>query len=318
MPLPLPIFQSGFRLIDGSDLNQLVGAVAGLQSPGVSFFVDETNGSDSNDGSAASPFATLTTALAACTAGAGDVVFFTGTIHTTATLTWNKNNTHLIGLNAPSDNSRARISASGTTVFTPFVNVTAQGCRFQNFATFYGFASDTAQVCWAEAGGRNMYSGVQFFGMGNTTAAANAGGRNLTVAGSGENVFYGCTVGLDTVTRATGNTASLEFLAGTPRNIFRDTIFQALSTNSANVHVLCGVGGMDRFALFQDCTFINAISSGGSAQSAAFSINASAGGLCLLQRSTSIGSTKISAAGPVYVDGGVPTGSTTGLAVAAS
>src|SRR6185312_2873556 len=108
------------------------------------------------------------------------------------------------------------------------VNVTAQGCSFINIATFHGFANASAQICWAEAGGRNYYSNVQFFGMGDATAAAQAGSRSLTVAGNGENIFVDCTIGLDTVLRATNANASLEFLSGTPRNKFFDCVFQAL------------------------------------------------------------------------------------------
>jgi hypothetical protein len=199
------------------------------------------------------------------------------------------------------------------------VNVTGEGCIIANFDTFYGYDSNTAQVCWAEAGGRNYYANVGFRGGGNATAAAHAGMRSLTVAGSdGENKFYDCIIGLDTVVRATGTNASLEFLNGTPRNVFRNCVFQADVSNAADVHVTIGVGGIDRYVLFDRCTFFNATDSGATAMTVAFTVNASAGGSVLLQDCASHGATVYATTGPIYVTGAVPTGNTTGLAVAAT
>lgn len=279
------------------------------------FWVDETNGSDGNTGGPADPFKTLSRAHSACLAGNNDVVFLSGTVHTTATLAWSKNNTHLIGLTAPSNNDRARISQTGSTVFSPLVNVTAQGCIFKNLGTFHGFADASTQICWAEAGGRNNYDNVQFLGMGNATAAAQAGSRSLTVAGSGENLFVGCTIGLDTVTRGTAVNASLEFLTATPRNVFRSCIFQALVSLATEVHVTVGSGGLDRYALFDKCSFINAVESGGTTMNAAITANASAGGAILVQDAFSLGATAIATTGPVYGTGNVPVATTSGIAI---
>lgn len=294
--------------------------IAGLPPfSGSVYWVNESSGSDGNTGGPSDPFATLTQAHSQCTAGNNDVVLLTGTVHTTATTTWSKNNTHLIGLTAPSSNNRARISQTGSTVFTPLVNVTAQGCIFKDLGTFHGFASATTQICWTEAGGRNNYDNVQFLGGGNATAAAQAGMRSLLVTGStGENLFDGCTIGLDTVVRATNSNASLELAGASPRNTFRSCIFQADVSLAGDLHVLVASGGIDRWALFNKCTFLNAINSGGTAMSVAFTVNASAGGSVLLQECASVGATVYATTGPIYVQGSVPTGATSGLAVAAT
>lgn len=296
--------------------------IAGLPPfTGNTYWVNESTGSDGNTGGPSDPFATISQAHSQCTAGNNDVVLVTGTIHTTATTTWSKNNTHLIGLTAPSQNNRARISQTGSTVFTPLVNVTAQGCIFQDIATFHGFANASTQICWTDAGGRNSYKNVQFYGGGNATAAAQAGMRSLLVTGSvGENLFTGCTIGLDTIVRATNANASLEIAGASPRNTFQSCIFQADVTAAGDTHVTIGAAGIDRWTLFKDCMFLNAVNGGPGATSmtAAFSVNTSAGGQVLLFNPASIGATKISAAGPVYVQAAVPTGATSGLAVAAS
>lgn len=290
--------------------------VAGLPAfTGNFFWVNEGNGSDGNTGGPQDPLKTLSQALTNCVAGNNDVVMFTGTIHTTAALAWNKNNTHLIGLTAASNNDRARISQTGSAVFTPLVNVTAQGCIFKNLGTFHGFDDASTQICWAEAGGRNYYSNVQFYGMGNATAAAQAGSRSLTVDGAGENLFEDCTVGLDTVLRATGTNASLEFLSNTPRNVFRRAIFQMLTSNAADVHITVGAAGMDRYAFFDECAFLNAIESTGTTINAAITANAAAGGAIILRRPISLGATAIATTGPVYADSGALGPTTYGIAV---
>lgn len=286
-------------------------ASLGFSGTGNSWFVNETTGSDTNNGSAAYPFATLQAAQNAAVANNGDTVFLTGSVHLSASLNWAKNDVSLVGLNAPSNNDRARISVAAgltqaqVTALHPLVNVTGQGCSFVNFGTFYGFdgvlTPPAASVCWAEAGGRNFYSNVQFQGGGDALMAALAGMRSLTIAGNGENLFAGCTLGLDTVLRATNANATLELLTSTPRNVMRDCIFQSLVSDVSDVHITVGAAGMDRYLLLDNCSFMNAVNSSGSTMSAAISANGAAGGSILVQGGMSVGATAIATSGPVYV-----------------
>lgn len=283
------------------------------------FWVDDTYGSDGNTGGPQDPFKTLSQAHSACVADNNDVVFLSGTVRLTATLTWSKAKTHLIGLGAGTlGSSRSRISSTGSTVFTPLVNVTAAGCHFQDIATFYGFDNASAQICWTDSGGRNYYKRCDFLGMGHATAAAQTGGRSLKVTGTGECTFEECQIGLDTISRSAAN-ASLELAGATPRNVFLRCIFPALASAASPFFVLTsGSGAIDRWQWFQDCAFINAIQSTATTMTAGFSMSASAGGLMLLQRCTSVGATKwgtASALTQMYVDGAPPTAATSGLAV---
>ena len=276
-------------------------AIAAILAVGNSFFVNEATGNDSNVGSSASPFATLDAALAAATPNNGDTVYLMGTSHRSSTLNWNKDGVSLIGLTAPSNNDRARISQTGSSVFTPLVNVTAQGCSFIDLATFHGFNDASAQICWAEAGGRNYYENVEFLGMGNATAAAQAGGRSLTIAGNGENQFINCTYGTDTVLRATNANATLEFLGGTARNILRGGVFQSLVSDAADVHILAKTASVDRSQYLFGCLFSNGVDSTGTAMSQAISWATDAGGNIILdQNCQSVGATAIATSGPVY------------------
>ncbi len=282
-------------------------------------FVDATLGNDGNPGTANNPVSTLTQALALCgTGNKNDVIFVTGTISLTATLTWSLNKTHMIGLTAPSNNDRARLSASGT-VFTPMVNVTGQGCVFLNISTFYGFDSATAQICWADAGGRNYYENCNFLGMGHATAAAHVGGRSLTISGSGENRFVNCQVGLDTITRSAVN-SSLEFSGAVPRNTFIGCRFPFMTSDAGALGIYAsGSGAIDRWQEFVGCRFINCIQSTSTTMSALTTLSASAGGLLLFDNCTLVGITEFgtdaTTRNQCYVDGGAPTAGTTGIAV---
>lgn len=305
--IPTPAGQFGMPLMGMSNTPPFTGNI---------FFVNESTGSDGNTGGPYDPLASLTQAHALCTDGNNDVVFVTGTVHISATLVWSKSKTHLIGL-APDlrTQARARISQTGSSVFTPLVSVTATECIFRNIGSFHGFADASAQVCWADSGGRNEYTRCLFGGMGNATAAAQTGGRSLTISGgTGENSFTDCQIGLDTVTRNAAN-ASLAFLAATPRNSFLRCIFPCLTTNAGALWITVGSGGMDRFALFTDCAFINAVESGSTVLTAGIIANASAGGAIILQNPVSLGATAIATTGPVYGIGNVPVATTSGIAI---
>ena len=241
-----------------------------------------------------------------------------GTARLSATLEWDKDATHLVGVTAPTYVSqRARISTLSGSDFTPLVQVTGDGCMFSNVSTFHGdLAADG--VCWAEEGERNSYGNIHFGGMGTQAAADDAASRSLVIGvagtGRGEHTFEHCTFGLDTVARGAAN-PSVEFLGASPRNVFRHCLFLMDRDAAEPVHVLIGVGGIDRLAWFQDCFFSNF----GTDIAEVMSVDASGGGNVMVQRCSSIGATSIrNGAGLVFVDGGVPTAATTGIAVAAS
>lgn len=315
-----PGYNTGGQNISGQFGMPLYG-IAGLPfMPGNFFFVDQTNGSDGYTGGPQDPFRTLSQALSRCTAENNDVVVFGGTISLSATLTWSKNKTHLIGIGVGTvGSSRSRISQTGSSVFTPLVSVTASGCMFVNIATFHGFDDASAQICWQDSGGRNYYKRCDFLGMGNATAAAHVGSRSLKITGTtGENTFEECQIGLDTITRSAVN-ASLEFAGGTPRNVFLRCIFPALTSDAGALFVLAAAAAaMDRFQWFQDCLFVNAVNSTSTTMTDAFSLAASSGGMAVLQRCTAVGCTGLGTAASLaqmWVDGGAPTAATTALAV---
>lgn len=309
------------------------------------------NASDGNRGtSLQAPFATLYKAHSVMTSGNNDVCYLVGngaasgtarlstalaaTVDSSATagtLNWTKNACHLIGICAPTATAqRARIAPpSGTYTQSTFgsgnfVVVTGNGCLFQNFSLFNGFSTGGVnQICWTDNGSRNAYINVDFGGMADAASAQDTGSRCLKIgsAGSGENTFVNCTIGLDTVDRTVAN-ASLEFAGATPRNTFIGCTFPMRATNAGVLSVLgTGASCIDRYQNFQGCSFINAMGSGATAQTVIMSMtNAAPGGLILLKSCTLIGNTSTNwgdtnALAIQYVDGGSPTAATNGIAL---
>lgn len=324
---------------------------AGVIATGNVFFVapGAANASDGNRGTTLqAPFATLYKAHSVMTAGNNDVCYLVGngassgtarlstalaqavdSTASTGTLNWTKNACHLIGVTAPGNVSqRARI-APPTGVYTQatfgsgnFVVVTASGCLFSNFSLFNGFSTGGVnQICWTDNGSRNAYTNVNIGGMADSASAADAGSRSLKIgsAGSGENSFYGCTIGLDTVTRSAAN-ASLELAGATPRNSFQNCIFPFQTSAASPLGILAtGANALDRWNLFKDCSFVNNVNSSSTTMTVLASItSSSANGLLEFKSCTLIGITKFGdtiALAASWVDGGPPAAATSGLAV---
>lgn len=297
----------------------VLGSISGIPFTGRYFFVDPVHGLDGNSGlSPSSPLKTLYRAHALCRDGNNDVVILIGNGQasgsarlslalaqsvdptvTTGVLNWTKNATHLVGVCAPSRQAqRARI-APPSGVYTQatfgsgnFVVVTGSGCFFSNFSVFQGFSTGGVnQIAWTDNGNRNAYQNVDIFGQADAASAADAGSRSLKIGllGSGENSFYGCTIGGDTVARSVG--AALELAGATPRNTFEDCIFPVDASAGGALSILgTGAGCVDRFNMFKRCLFLNAMSSGATAQTVIASFtNAAPGGYLAFMDSAFIG-----------------------------
>lgn len=301
----------------------VLGSIAGIPFTGNYFFVDPVNGLDGNSGSSpTNALKTLYRAHQKCTSGNNDVVVLMGNGQSTGTarlslalaqsvdptatsgvLNWTKSATHLIGVCAPSRVAqRARI-APPTGTYTQatfgsgnFVVVTGSGCFFSNISVFHGFSTGGVnQIAWTDNGSRNAYQNVDIFGMADAASAADAGSRSLKIglAGSGENSFYGCNIGGDTVARSAAN-ASVELAGGTPRNSFENCFFP-FQTTAAGVLGILGTGAacIDRWNLFKDCTFMNNIKSTSTQMTVLASLTSvSPGGLLNFRSSAMIGITK--------------------------
>lgn len=304
---------------DQGIINQNFALLSGLtQGQGTAYFVDAINGRDYYDGLTPSPAGdgvkgpkqTLLGAYNACygtstTNGKNDTVVVLANGGTSATLrvdnafTWAKGETHLVGICAPVLMSqRARLAPSSTTTaFANYFTLSASGCVVQNMGIFDGFTTGTtAQICMTITGSRNFFKNCHIAGMGDTTSAGDAGSRSLKIgaSGSGENVFEDCTLGLDTVTRTNAN-ATVELASDTARNTFRKCLFPFYTGAGGAPLGILGTGNAccDRFQIFDQCTFINAIKSGATQQTVLLSFTtASPGGMVIFKDCAMVGITK--------------------------
>ncbi|NBU02665.1 MAG: hypothetical protein EBT41_12250, partial [Betaproteobacteria bacterium] len=200
-----------------------------------------------------------------------------------------------------------------------FINVTGAGCFFANIDIFVGFSTGSATMVGVlEAGGRNAYQNVNIQGLGDAASAGGTAARTLKVT-SQENTFTDCVLGLDTVARGVAN-ATVEFASGTARNSFIGCTFPFQTSAATPLGIIAsGASSIDRFQLFQQCTFINNIASTSTQMTALSTLSASAGGLLLFKDCTMVGITEFGSdattLGQIYVDGASVVAASSGIAV---
>lgn len=268
----------------------------GLPSVGNVFYVDPGTGSDSDSGTTrTSALATVGAAYDKLTADQDDVVVICGSTSTgrtaeTAVITWAKRRTHIVG-NGPlrKVNPRNGIGASysgGST--TPVFKVTATNCSFTNIS----IASFTDNDILVEVtAGNNTFNNVHFQGIGHATPAGETGARCLLITGAGENEFYNCVFGLDTVTRTAAN-ATVEITGSSARNRFVGCDFVVFTSDAGVVHVKADTGNaFERFLLFENCLFLNADLDSSTALTVNMDLSATGNGTVFLKDSWSKGAT---------------------------
>ncbi len=301
-------FTPGFRQVDGSDLNAMIAQANAGPLSGPIYFVNENVGNDSQGNEGFDPNAPLKTLDRALvlesraltraglsSVGRNAVVAFWGTQHRTSSVVWNLPGTHLLGLCASQlRGKRARISVSGSTGFNKLGQVTAQGCEFANFGTFYGWVdASTALLAWSDEAGRSNYDNVEFLGFGDQTASTGSsnltGSRALKFSGSGETTWSNCVFGVDTATRnATNYTVEIAASPGAPRLSFVDCVWEAYlgASGGSSSHLLIGTGGIDRYVDIVRNRFHASGNSGATAMAQAFHVATDAGGTVYLDQST--------------------------------
>ena len=247
-------------------------------------FVKPSTGNNANDGlSPDSAVKTLVRALAIATANQNDVVYLIAESNTaanttdyqSATLTWDKDLVHLVGVGAPTKFShRSRIAQLSTaTGVSPLVNVTADGCYFANFQIFHGVADATSKVCLQVTGTRNVFENVHIAGVGDVTMSVD-NAASLKLDGASECVFRDCVIGLDTIARDADTEGEIWFDGGASRIFFEDCLIDTyLSADNQSVTVEDGTG-IDRGIYFKNCLFMAKSTNKATAQTTVFQIPA--------------------------------------------
>ena len=308
----------------GKIMPEDIAGMVGLPMVGNIFYVDATNGLDTNTGDSwGSAYKTLTKAEDSCVTHNYDVIIVApnGTAGTAevATITWDKSYITVIGANAETG-----ISQRSRIVFTvdstdPCLTISGNGNRFLNIQLATYQASNDVLV--SLTGDRNYFNNVHFAGIGHETAGDDATARCITLTGAEENLFENCTIGLDTVARSAAN-ANVELTSASTRNVFKGCLFLAYADNAGALFVKAASSGdIDRFVMFDHCMFHNAGNSAATTMTVAMSLSASAGGSVILWASWIFGATDwASDFTVVEAAGGMAqaTGATAGLTVAAA
>jgi hypothetical protein len=286
------------------------GTLPKMGGSGTVFFVDPANGNDENSGKRPDDaLDTVGQAYSMCTDKQGDVIYYLNDGNTsgssreaTIPITWSKDNTHLVGLCSPTMVSqRCRITpvVGGALTANPVISLTGHGCVIANVAIqHWGSTDSIASRGLDVTGNRNVIYNCHIAGICHAHAGDEAA-EDLRVNGS-ENLFERCTVGLDTIARGANNaSANVRFGDGSSnymatRNVFKDCIFPMYADDTEPVFIkYTGAFDVQRWNLFQGCTFVN---TGTSTAAAAVSWPGLVAGILLLKDCAFYGMTDVTAA----------------------
>lgn len=293
------------------------GMLPKLGGSGKVYFVDPANGDDSNTGKTPTDaLDTVGAAYALCVDKSGDTIYLINDGNTsgssreaTIPLTWAKDNVHLVGLCAPAAMSqRARITPVATAALleAPVIDVTGSGNIFANVQIAH-FGADTNTIgCQGVAisGARNYFYNVHIVGVPNDHSGDETDSVDLLIDGGSENVFNHCVIGIDTVSRSASN-CNIELTTQATRNLFEDCIIQQKSDAGDSLFIKAdATSDLDRWTIFKNCTFINAMESGATVLTVGCTAHNDCGGMIILQNSQMYGVTDVSNhGGPTWVDG---------------
>jgi len=231
----------GNYVADSTDLDIILGSLPPIR--GTWYFVDPTSGAAANNGlSPGGAKASIESAYALCTSGAGDgiVVMSAGTTsagttsYLTDTITWSKHGITVVGLCAGGYyNQRARISTAEDDLVS-LINMTGANNRFFNIMLYNGVDEDSEQIAALKLGGvRNAFVNCDFKG---SPAAASAYKSDLWLSGAHENYFERCNFG-NASYDAGDNAACHIYMDGTTgngQNFFKDcTMIAQVSAGTA-------------------------------------------------------------------------------------
>lgn len=217
-------------------------------------------------------FTTVADAYGACVAGRNDTVYvMPGTYTTTASLAWNKANTHLVGLGGPLSQGGVGNGVfinTTTTAVDSVIEIQGDQCMMYNVHLRNAGGANTNLSALKVSNGENFYAeGCQFTGMAVGTQVTAAAGCSLWFFSTDNNnkpwgaKFVNCRIGSGSeVVRTAGFVILFSGAIAYAPKYFRFegcTIEGYCETNSlAAVHIDAHAVG-DRYAWWRNCLFYN-------------------------------------------------------------
>lgn len=183
---------------------------------------------------------------------------------TGAVLTWDKTNTHILGLSPASlaGYNRARFSHAGYAMAN-FMTVSGDDNCFKNLRFMHGSSVGVGAdiTCYTVSGHGNRFENVAAAGPNDATQAADADYRGVVVSGS-HNYWKGCMFGsVNDIDRSAAN-ALLQFTTGCGAwNVFENCTFRSRSGGGQTTAIFIDDAVTDTVqdytALFLNCQFIH-------------------------------------------------------------
>lgn len=292
-------------------------------------FLKPSGGNDQDDGlSPDSAVKTFSQAQSLITADRNATVYVLSednsasgtTDYQSSTLTLSKDGVRYVGVNSGGIyGQRSRIAQTSTaTAVSPLVTFSGNNCYMSGIHVFQGVNDADSKVAVSVTGDRNHFYRCHFAGIGNDTQDV-AGAASLSVQGE-ENLFEECVIGLDTVGRGTAANSEIRFDGGpATRNVFRRCIIPTFADANTHQFIVTTATGMDRFQIFEDCLFYNAVDSAATNMTEAFDLaspTSPAGGI-ILKNCMLVGATEWDAGdtGNLWIVGPVGDADISGIAV---
>lgn len=211
-------------------------------------------------------------AEAATVTGRNDVILVTPESHawrgdagaTGTLLTWDKSNTHLLGLSPASlaGYNRARFSHAGYTMAN-FMTVSGDDNCFKNIRWMHGSTTGGASdvTCITVSGTGNRFENCAFAGPNAATQAASVNYKGIVLSGS-HNYFKGCMFGsVNDVDRSAANTILSFTTACGAWNIFENCVFRSRSGGGQSTAYFINDAVTDTVvdytAIFLNCQFLH-------------------------------------------------------------
>lgn len=226
----------------------------------------------------ANVFSSLVYAEDAMKANRGDTLFvFPGDHAVTASITWDKSQTNIVGVGSPNQRYQPSTLTTGgvrikcvTTGIDNILNITGDYVSLYNIGTFNSYDA-AANVCDIKIAGRNFYAeGCAFRGGTGATQVATAVSGvplyfNSAVAGGGNAAWIkNCTIGSAGNTDRTKGPGCVYFVGGAAAGFavkFENCeLVSRISTANANQSCLVLLEAnyaVDRELLFKGCNFYN-------------------------------------------------------------
>lgn len=236
------------------------------------YFVDFRNGSDGNPGtSKGKAFKTLSKAEDTATSNNNDLILIDGDSEVTedTKITWDKNRIHVVGLGGGFlTGQRSRIGNSTTGVAAAVdctIEVSGTGNTFHNLKITNTGTNAASIACLIDSGEANVFSNCSFMKFSDLNVATVAD----VICRSDSTTYINCEIGFDTLVQSAARaTFWLKNDGATRAKHLKmyNCHFVCSSSAATKSHILvANTSSLAFHNLFENCRFLNALVSSGSA-----------------------------------------------------